>query len=54
VDVTPGSAHSVDAGCDNRIRVSYGARPEVLREGIGRLAAAWREYAAGSARRLAG
>jgi hypothetical protein len=44
----------VDGGCDDRLRLSYGSRPEVLREGIGRLAAAWRDYAAGLARRLAG
>jgi DNA-binding transcriptional MocR family regulator len=54
VDVTPGSAHAVDDGCDDRLRLSYGGRPEVLREGIGRLAAAWREYEAGLGRRLAG
>ena len=54
VDVTPGSAHAVDAGCDDRLRLSYGARPEVLREGISRLATAWQEYQAGLVRRLAG
>jgi DNA-binding transcriptional MocR family regulator len=54
VDVTPGSAHAVGSGCDDHLRLSYGPAPEVLREGIARLAAAWREYAGGPVRRLAG
>jgi DNA-binding transcriptional MocR family regulator len=53
-DVTPGSAHAVGDDCDDHLRLAYGAAPEVLREGIARLAAAWREYAGGPVRRLAG
>ena len=52
VDVTPGSAHAVGSGCDDFLRLSYGPTPDVLREGITRLAAAWREHVSG--RRLAG
>ena len=54
VDVTPGSAHAVGSGCDDHLRLSYGPAPALLREGITRLAAAWREYAGGPVRRLAG
>lgn len=54
VDVTPGSAHAVGRGCDDHLRICYGPAPETLREGISRLAAAWREYAGGPVRRLAG
>jgi DNA-binding transcriptional MocR family regulator len=53
VEFTPGSAHAVDGACDDHLRLSYGAPPAVLREGIARLAAAWRDYAAGPADRAA-
>jgi len=54
VEFTPGSAHAVDGACDDHLRLSYGPPPAVLREGIARLAAAWRDYAAGPASRAAG
>jgi DNA-binding transcriptional MocR family regulator len=54
VDVTPGSAHAVGAGCAGHLRLSYGPAPDVIRAGIARLATAWREYEAGPIRRLAG
>jgi DNA-binding transcriptional MocR family regulator len=53
VEITPGSAHAVDGACDDHLRLSYGAPPAVLREGVTRLAAAWRDYAAGPVRRAA-
>jgi DNA-binding transcriptional MocR family regulator len=53
VDVTPGSAHAVDGAFDDHLRLCYGPPPAVLREGIARLAAAWRDYVAGPVRRAA-
>jgi DNA-binding transcriptional MocR family regulator len=53
VDVTPGSAHSVDGAFDDRVRLSCAVPVPVLREGITRLAAAWREYESQLVRRTA-
>jgi DNA-binding transcriptional MocR family regulator len=41
VDITPGSAHGAGHEHLDHLRVSYGQPPDVLREGIRRLAAAW-------------
>jgi DNA-binding transcriptional MocR family regulator len=49
VEFTPGSAHAVDGAFDDHLRISYGPPPAVLREGLERLAAAWRNYATGRA-----
>jgi DNA-binding transcriptional MocR family regulator len=54
VDLTPGSAHTVDGACDDRLRLSFAVPVPVLREGISRLARAWQEYESGLLRRAAG
>ena len=45
VIVRPGPLASPDGGFRDHIRIAYGAAPADLREGVGRLAAAWAEYA---------
>lgn len=51
VDVMPGSAHTMDGSHTDWLRIAYARSPEVLCEGVARLAAAWTEYAATLARR---
>ena len=45
VDVVPGGASAISSGFDDHLRIPFVAEPEVLREGVRRLAAAWDEYA---------
>lgn len=45
VTVTPGSVHSVDDTVLNHVRISCTQPPDVLREGLRRLADAWEGYA---------
>lgn len=54
VDVSPGSAHAVDDAVCDHVRISYGQSEAVLREGLGRLAAAWTRYRRGPQRRATG
>jgi DNA-binding transcriptional MocR family regulator len=44
VDVTPGSVHCADGEHLDCLRIAYGMPVDVLREGVARLARAWRSY----------
>jgi DNA-binding transcriptional MocR family regulator len=44
VTVTPGSVHSIDDAWLDHVRLSCTQPPEVLQEGVARLARAWAEY----------
>lgn len=44
VVATPGPVFSVDGGCRGHLRLPFTMPPEVLREGLGRLAAAWEAF----------
>ena len=46
VAVSPGAAHCYDQERTDRLRVSFAARPEILTEGVNRLAVAWHEHVA--------
>ncbi|MGY1815260.1 aminotransferase-like domain-containing protein [Blastococcus sp. SYSU D00820] len=50
VTVTPGSVHSVDDSVLDHIRISCTQPPDVLQEGVSRLARAWEEYVRGTGR----
>jgi DNA-binding transcriptional MocR family regulator len=51
VAVLPGPVTSPDLGFDDHIRLTYAREPEVLRDGVRRLASAWDGYAPDGARR---
>ena len=44
VAVVPGTVSAPGGGATDRLRVPFGQRPDVLEEGVRRLAAAWREW----------
>lgn len=44
VNVVPGSAVTTHAGVSDRVRLAFVAQPEVLDEGVRRLADAWEEF----------
>lgn len=44
VAVVPGGVSAPDGGFGDRLRIAFGQRPEVLEEGVRRLAAAWQEW----------
>ncbi len=52
VTVTTGSVHCVDDAASPYLRLSYGQAPEVLAEGVRRLAVAWEAHLAAVDRRL--
>lgn len=55
VRITPGSVFSIDGSFADHVRIPFVAPDKVLREGVERLALAWRDYASmATTRRLAG
>jgi hypothetical protein len=47
VAIVPGTANSPEGRFHDHLRLPFVADPPIVAEGIQRLAAAWREYAAG-------